>query len=58
MRKAGGFTLIELMIVIAILGALATLAVYSYDGYIKRGQRAKAMPLQENDVVVVPESFF
>jgi polysaccharide export outer membrane protein len=25
---------------------------------IKRGQRAKAMMLQENDVVVVPESFF
>ena len=25
---------------------------------LKRGQRAKAMPLQENDVVVVPESFF
>ena len=25
---------------------------------IKRGQRAKAMILQENDVVVVPESFF
>ena len=25
---------------------------------LKRGQRARAMPLQENDVVVVPESFF
>lgn len=25
---------------------------------IKRGQRQKAIPLQENDVVVVPESFF
>ena len=25
---------------------------------LKRGQRAKALPLQENDVVVVPESFF
>jgi hypothetical protein len=25
---------------------------------IKRGQREKAIPLLENDVVVVPESFF
>ena len=25
---------------------------------IKRGQRDKAIPLRENDVVVVPESFF
>jgi polysaccharide export outer membrane protein len=25
---------------------------------IKRGQREKAIPLRENDVVVVPESFF
>jgi hypothetical protein len=25
---------------------------------IKRGQREKAILLQENDVVVVPESFF
>jgi len=25
---------------------------------IKRGQRDKAIQLQENDVVVVPESFF
>ncbi len=48
MRKAAGFTLIELMIVIAILGALATLAVYSYDGYIKRGQRASAQQVMSN----------
>lgn len=48
MRRAGGFTLIELMIVVAIMGALAALAVYSYDGYIKRGQRASAQQLMSN----------
>jgi len=48
MRRAGGFTLIELMIVVAIMGALAALAVYSYDGYIKRGQRASAQQVMSN----------
>lgn len=48
MRKAAGFTLIELMIVVAIMGALASLAIYSYDGYIKRGQRASAQQLMSN----------
>lgn len=48
MRKAGGFTLIELMIVVAIMGALAALAVYSYSSYVARGQRANAQQVMTN----------
>jgi len=44
-HKSKGFTLIELMIVVAILGILATLAYPNYTGYLQRGARAEAMTL-------------
>jgi type IV pilus assembly protein PilE len=37
-----GFTLIEVMVVVAILGILASIAYPSYAEYVKRGRRAKA----------------
>ena len=44
-NKQKGFTLIELMIVIAVIGALSTLAIAAYQDYQVRSQVSEAMSL-------------
>jgi len=56
-RRQAGFTLIELMIVVAIVGILAVIAVPQYQDYVARAQFAEGLTLASAQKTAVVESF-
>ena len=55
--KRNGFTLIELMITVAVVGLLAAVALPSYNGYLARGRITDTVALL-SDYRVKMEQFF
>jgi type IV pilus assembly protein PilA len=57
-RRTSGFTLIELMIVVAIVGILAALAAPAYQGYVIRAQVAEGLSLSSGAKLAVNDYYF
>ena len=53
-KTSGGFTLVELMIVIAIIGVIATFAVPAFQGYVVSANSAKVKRTLRTSYKLVP----
>lgn len=56
-RQSAGFTLIELMITVAIIGILAAIAYPSYSEYVKRTHRAEIAELLSEQAQTLERSY-
>ena len=57
MKKQQGFTLIELMIVVAIIGILAAIAIPAYQDYTIRAQVSEGLSLSSGGKAAIAEFY-